>query len=91
MGSLLFVELWGPETWKKIFKLVGLIFIDTPGEPLIRRIIMSGVVKENFHDGWIKFIDTLGEPLIRRIMRAGDVRENFHDGRIKFYIHARRA
>jgi hypothetical protein len=55
LESHLFVELWGPETCRKIIKLVGQNILDTSGEPLIRRIKRSGEVSKNFQVGRTKF------------------------------------
>ena len=50
------------------------------GEPLIRQIMRSGDVSNNFKVGRTNFLDTSGEPLIRRIMMSGDVSKNFQVG-----------
>ena len=70
--------------YREILYLVGLNFLDTPGDPLIRRIMSFGDVSRNFGLGRIKFSPQTWRPLIRRIMSSGDVSSNFGLGRLKF-------
>ena len=50
---------------RNILKLVGQNFLDTSGEPIIRRIMRSGDVSKNFQIGRTKFS--------RHVLRASNL------------------